>query len=119
MPEGADRFSKMVLLFEQHYNAVGGIAQPVPGQKLTPQETSEVNEYVRICRDNDYCAHPQVNNHITSNDLWSRFPTIRSLNDHGSFTGIPGIQPKYFEIVCQLLGISGGDGLPLDAFRKY
>lgn len=119
MPEGADRFSKMVLLFERHCGIATKLASPVRGQKLTHQETAEINAYVSIFRENEFCAHSQVNNYITDNDLWSAFPTIRSLNDHGRFTEVPGIQPKYFEVVCELTGISGGDGLPLDTFRKY
>ena len=32
---------------------------------------------------------------------------------------IEGIQPKYFEIVCNILKISGEKGLPLDSYKKY
>jgi hypothetical protein len=119
MPEGADRFSKMVLLFERHSRTATESAPQLRGQRLTPQETAEVNEYVQIFRENQFSTHSQVNNYITNNQLWSIFPIIRSLNDHGRFKEVPGIQPKYFEIVCQLSGIAGGDGLPLYAFRKY
>ena len=119
MPEGADRFSKMVLLFERHLGIATSLSPPVRGQRLTDQETAEINAYVSIFRENSFCAHSQVNSYITDNGLWSEFPTIRSLNDHGRFTEVPGIQPKYFEVVCELTGISGGDGFPLDAFRKY
>lgn len=119
MPEGVDRFTKMAMLFEKHSNIDTGSATQFRGLKLSPQETSEINAYINIYRENNFFRHSQVNDHITENDLWGVFHTIRSLNDHGKYTEIPGIQPKYFEIVCGLLGISGGDGLPLDAFRKY
>lgn len=119
MPKGVDRFSKMTLLFEGHGNVLAGSVNQIRGLKLTSKETVEVNAYTNIYRENNFSKHSQVNDHITDNDLWSMFPTIRSLNDHGKFMEVPGIQPKYFEIVCGLLGISGGDGLPLDAFRKY
>jgi hypothetical protein len=119
MPEGADRFTKMILLFERHRGITVKLVSPVRGQKLTHQETAEISAYVRIFRENEFRVHSQVNNYITDNDLWSAFPTIRSLNDHGRFTEVPGIQPKYFEVACELTGISSGDGLPLDAFRKY
>lgn len=119
MPEGADRFSKMVLLFERHCSAIAETAHQLRGQKLTLQETAEINAYVKIFRETGFTKHSQVNNYITDNKLWGIFPKIRSLNDHGRFTEVPGIQPKYFEIICQLSGIAGGNGLPLDAFRRY
>lgn len=119
MPEGADRFSKMTLLFDRYCKADAGSVHQSRWQKLTPQETEEINAYIKIFRENDFSMHSQVNNYITENELWRMFSTIRSMNDHGRFKEIPGIQPKYFEIVCQLSGISAGDGLPLNAFRKY
>lgn len=119
MPEGANRFSKMILLFERYGNATEGSVLQIRGQKLHPKETVEINAYIKIFRENNFSMHSQVNNYISDKKLWSVFPTIRSLNDHGRFTEIPGIQPKYFEIICRLLEISGGNGFPLDAFRKY
>ena len=119
MPEGIDKFSKMVLLYERYRNSTPEAGHQVNGKKLSHQETEEVNAYVKIYRDNGFTMHFQVNEYISGNNLWAKFPNIRSLNDHGEFTEIPGIQPKYFEIACQLPGITGGDGRPLDAFRKY
>lgn len=119
MPEGVDRFSKMALLFQRHGNTIAGLASQMRGQKLTLEETAEINAYTKIYREQNFSKHSQINDHISGHDLWSVFPTIRSLNNHGKFKQVPGIQPKYFEIVCHLLGISGGDGFPLDAFQRY
>ncbi len=119
MPEGPDRFSKMVLLYEQHRNHKSEPAPHSGIHRLSRQEIAEINAYIKIFQDNNFSEHFQVNEYITINCLWDAYPTIRSLNDHGEFTDIPGIQPKYFEAICRLLGISGGDGRPLDAFREY
>ena len=82
-------------------------------------ETEEIQKYIDIYRSKGLRAHFQVNEYITRNDLWHQFPTIRSLNDHGDFKNIQGIQPKYFEIICQILNISGENGRQLDAYRHY
>jgi hypothetical protein len=119
MPAGEDRFSKMVLLYNKYANHGGQGESDVLEGKLSSEERNEINEYLKIFRDNSFSKHFEVNQHISDNNLWERFPTIRSLNDHGSYKEIPGIQPKYFEIVCQLLSVGGEGGLPLDAFRKY
>ena len=89
------------------------------GTNLTSVEVHDINEYLNIYRDNSFSAHFEVNHYISQNNFWDNFPSIRSLNDHGPHRGIPGIQPKYFEIICQLLGVSGEGGLPLDAYQKY
>ena len=82
-------------------------------------ETEEIQKYIDIYRSKGFRAHFQVNEYITCNDLWHKFPIIRSLNDHGDFKNIQGIQPKYFEIILQILNISGENGRQLDAYRHY
>lgn len=119
MPDGEDRFTKMVLLFNKYIfqdNSGEGQSQK---ERLTPSEKEEISEYIKIYRYNSFSKHFEVNRFISDNDLWEKFPTIRSLNDHGEHKEIPGIQPKYFIVVCQLLGISGEGGLSLDAYKKY
>ncbi|MBS3912288.1 MAG: hypothetical protein KGZ70_10795 [Hydrogenophaga sp.] len=119
MPEGSDSFTKKALLYRRYLKAEEGDTDPMRGQKLNIAETEEINEYLKIYRDNSFSKHFEVNRYITSNDLWQKFPTIRSLNDHGENKDIPGIEPKYFSAICQLLEISGEDGAPLQSYRKY
>jgi len=119
MPEGSDSFTKKALLYNRYLKADRDDVDQMRGQELTRAETAEITEYTRIYRENSFSKHFEVNNYITENGLWETFPMIRSLNDHGVNKEIPGIEPKYFRIVCQLLGVSGEDGLPLDSYRKY
>ncbi|ENL8551363.1 hypothetical protein [Serratia marcescens] len=116
---GSDRFSKMVFLYRE-YSQQGQFSESViRGKPLSSNETKEINEYIKIYRDHGCTKHHEVNDIITKNRLWNNFKTIRSLNDHGEFKGIEGIQPQYFEIVCNILKISGDKGLPLDGYQKY
>ena len=119
MPDGSDSFTKKVLLYRRYLKADGENADPMRGQKLDLAETEEINEYVKIYRENSFSKHFEVNQHITINGLWHNFPKIRSLNDHGVSKDIPGVEPKYFSVICHLLGISGEDGAPLQSYRKY
>jgi hypothetical protein len=117
VPDGANRFTKMVLLYNSY---VGSDSESsINGERLTDVELYEISEYIRIFRENSLSRHYEVNQYISENCLWDNFSTIRSLNDHGKFKEIKGIQPKYFEIICAILGISGEDGLPLDSYKKY
>ncbi|EMW1015360.1 hypothetical protein AAEK50_002242 [Serratia marcescens] len=116
---GSDRFSKMVFLYRE-YSQQGQISESViRGKPLSSNETKEINEYIKIYRGYGCTKHHEVNDIITKNRLWDNFKTIRSLNDHGEFKKIEGIQPQYFEIVCNILKISGDKGLPLDSYQKY
>ncbi|MEQ9875892.1 hypothetical protein ABRP91_18845 [Pectobacterium brasiliense] len=116
---GSDRFSKMVFLYRE-YSQQGQISESViRGNPLSSNETKEVNEYIKIFRYHGCTKHHEVNEIISKNGLWNNFKTIRSLNDHGEFKEIEGIQPQYFEIICNILEISGDKGLPLDGYKKY
>ena len=115
---GEDRFSKMVALYE-HYSTPRAEDIVVSRHRLSTEEIEEIQRYIEIYQTEGLCVHFQVNEYITSNDLWHKFPTIRSLNDHGEFKNIQGIQPEYFAIICHLLKISGENGRPLDAYRAY
>lgn len=115
---GADRFSKMVFLYEKYSNS-STTPPPTNGDELSKAESEEISQYIKIYHSNNFTEHHQVNNFISENNFWNQFSTIRSLNDHGQHKEIKGIQPKYFNIICQLLKISGGNGLPLDSYKKY
>lgn len=116
---GSDKFSKMVFLYRE-YSQQGQISESViRGKPLSSNETKEINEYIKIYREHGCTKHHEVNDIITKNRLWDNFKTIRSLNDHGEFKKIEGIQPQYFKIVCNILKISGDNGLPLDGYQKY
>lgn len=117
--EGKDTFSKMVLLFHKYISLDSSEEFQLRGKNLTSKESEEIIEYIKIYRKNSFSRHFEVNEYITENDLWDNFSTIRSLNNHGDYKEIKGIQPKYFEMICQILNISGEGGLPLDAYKKY
>lgn len=117
--DGSDRFSKMVLLYRKYTNGETLESIKQKGVALTSEETAEINYYVEIFRNHGFSKHTEANNYITDNDLWGEFKTIRSLNDHGKYREIEGIQPKYFEVICGILKISGEGGLTLDSYKRY
>ena len=120
---GTDRFSKMVLLYEQYSNTknpskTNSTAQ-FKGKSLVSSETKEINAYIDIFKSNGFVEHHEVNQFISDNNKWDDFPTIRSLNNHGESKNIKGILPKYFQIICNLLKISNFNGHPLDKSTHY
>jgi len=117
--EGADRFTKMVLLYRSYAYKEKIYKSAINGERLTPAEVREIGDYIKIFQSYGYTEHHQVNEIISQNGAWDQFQTIRSLNDHGKHKEIPGIQPKYFEIVCSILEISGGPGRALDRYTPY
>ncbi len=117
--DGPDRFSKMVLLYRRYANNSAFESIPQKDVPLTSEEVAEINHYIKIFQNQRFSEHTEVNNYITDNDLWGEFQTIRSLNDHGKYKDIEGIQPKYFEVVCGILKISGQGGCPLDSYTRY
>jgi len=121
--EGADKFTKMFLLYEKYtcknVDSRESASKFFKGDKLSPSEASEIAAYVRIFQENNFKEHFQVNEYITNNDKWDEFSTIRSLNDHKEYKRIPGILPKYFEIICNLLNIGGASGRSLDSATHY
>ncbi|MEZ2634514.1 hypothetical protein ACBP95_02285 [Morganella morganii] len=116
---GSDKFSKMVFLYREYSQQGENSESVIRGKYLSSNESMEINEYIKIYREHGCTKHHEVNEIITKNRLWDNFKTIRSLNDHGEFKDIEGIQPQYFEIVCNILKISGDNGLPLDGYKKY
>ncbi|NQY07528.1 MAG: hypothetical protein HRT68_15360 [Flavobacteriaceae bacterium] len=115
---GSSKFEKMYLLYKQ-YSTEHQDNNVLKGLCLSRTESTELQEYIDIFKANGFSKHTQVNENITEHGLWDRFPTIRSLNDHGEYKDIEGIEPKYFEIVCCILNISGEGGRALDNFKKY
>jgi hypothetical protein len=110
---GTNKFSKMVCLYKALSESI------INGKTLSSQEVKEIEAYIKIYRDYGCIKHHEVNEIITQQEIWDNFTTIRSLNDHGESTGIKGIQPDYYGIVCSILKISGEDGSPLDGYTKY
>ncbi len=115
---GRTKFEKQYLLYKE-YSTKHRTNSFLKGMSLSQAESSEIQEYIGIFKANGLSKHTQVNNYITNNNLWDNFPTIRSLNDHGKYKEIEGIEPQYFEIVCRILNISGEGGRSLDDFKKY
>ena len=114
-----NRFEKMWSLYQRYVEDDSlGYSKP-DSSTLTLVESKEINEYITIFKSNEFAEHFQVNKYITDRELWDGFKTIRSLNDHGVNKEVPGIQPKYFNIICSLLGIQGGAGSPLIGYKKY
>lgn len=89
--DGSNKFSKMVLLYKQFSKGVPVAEVSQKRVALSPAETTEVNRYVAIFKEEGFSKHMQVNDYITKNGLWDEFKTIRSLNDHGKYTEIEGI----------------------------
>ncbi|WP_435130970.1 hypothetical protein [Plesiomonas shigelloides] len=115
---GGTKFEKQYLLYKE-YSTKHRTNSVLKGMVLSQIESLEIQEYIDIFKANGFSKHTQVNNYITSHNLWGHFQTIRSLNDHGEYKEIEGIEPKYFEIICQILNISGEGGRSLDNFKKY
>jgi len=116
---GVDKFSKMVVLYQEYSSKKEVSESVIRGKPLSSNEVKEINEYIKIFRDHGCTKHHEVNDIIAQRGEWDSFKTIRSLNDHGEHKEIEGIQPQYFEIICNILKISGERGLPLDSFQKY
>ena len=116
---GKDRFSKMVLLYGYYTSHESSSKLNIQGKQLLKNELVEINKYINIFRENNFTKHYEVNDFIKDNDMWNEFTTIRSLNDHGVYKEIEGIEPRYFAIICHLLSISGEGGLPIDSYKKY
>jgi hypothetical protein len=116
---GSDKFSKMVLLYREYFNKKEASESVIRGKYLSLNENAEIEKYIKIFREYDCTKHHEVNEIIAQSGTWDNFKTIRSLNNHGKHEAIKGIQPKYFEIICNILKISGEKGLPLDSYRKY
>ncbi|HGF5009616.1 TPA: hypothetical protein ACX3CR_004844 [Vibrio parahaemolyticus] len=115
---GSTKFEKQYLLYKE-YSTKHQAHRVLKGVSLSQAESAEIQAYIDIFKANGFSKHTQVNDYITTNSLWGLFPVIRSLNDHGEHKGVPGIEPKYFEIVCRILNISGEGGRSLDNFTKY
>ena len=91
----------------------------ISSYNLTSKEKSQVLEYIEIYKRESFEEHWQVNRYITNNNLWDSFSEIRSLNDHGDHKRIPGILPRFYGIVCNVLNIGGSNGASLDKSEKY
>jgi hypothetical protein len=57
--------------------------------------------------------------YLAETNSWDKFSHIRSMNKHGIHTGIHGILPKFYAIVCKRLEIGVAGGAPLDEARPY
>lgn len=117
--EGVDKFTKMVLLYRAYKDEQADTDIAIKGEGLTDDELREIDEYIKLYKENNCKEHYEVNQIVSNKGEWDKFKNIRSLNDHGPHKEIPGIQPKYYNIICDLLNISGCQGLPLDSYKKY
>ncbi|WP_017221374.1 cold-shock protein [Moritella dasanensis] len=87
--------------------------------RVTNEQIKEIKQYVRIYKTERYSKHHEVNTYITKNQVWGQFSNIRSMNDHGNSKTVPGILPKFYSIVCEILSISGDNGAPLLKSEAY
>lgn len=87
--------------------------------QLSEDEENEINSYIYIYKKYNFVEHYEVNNFISRQNAWDKFPNIRSLNDHGVHKGIPGILPKFYAIICERLKIEGAGGAPIDEAHHY
>ena len=86
---------------------------------LSKPEMVQIKHYMAIYSDHHFKTQKSANNYITESNRWDEFPDIRSLNDHGSYTSIPGIFPKYYRITCEILKLTKGHGAQLTKATKY
>lgn len=86
---------------------------------LSKAEMDQIKSYMAIYSEHNFKTQKAENNYITENNRWDEFPDIRSLNDHGLYTNIPGIFPKYYRITCEILKITKGNGAQLTKATKY
>ncbi|WP_319784114.1 hypothetical protein [Oceanisphaera sp. IT1-181] len=87
--------------------------------RLSEPEMVQIKNYMAIYSEHNFKTQKAANNYITENKRWDEFPNIRSLNDHGSYTNIPGILPKFYRITCEILKITKGNGAHLTKATKY
>ena len=83
------------------------------------EEFKELQQWIKIYRKNNCKDHYEVNNYISRNNLWDKFPNIRSKNTHDNGYVADGIHPNFYEIICKALDISGANGTPLIDWRSY
>lgn len=86
---------------------------------LSHEEIAEVETYVQLFQSEGFASHWQVNDWISAHGQWDSFTHIRSINDHVVAKGLCGIQPKFYRIVCVMLGLAVEDGSPLLEAKKY
>ena len=86
---------------------------------LTEAERREVERYTAIFHAEGFGEHWQVNQWIDRHDSWDNFPSIRALNDHERVTGVRGIAPRFFAIVCRLRDIGPDAGSKLLRSERY
>ena len=82
-------------------------------------EAIEIYNYIRDFEENGFVNLNELNNYLTDNDEWEYYPTIRSLNTHGSYSDVPGIQPIHHSIVSKELNLKAGNGHKLDSYKRY
>jgi hypothetical protein len=88
-------------------------------EELSDDVVNELADYIWIYSSKNFKKHWKVNEYISDKNIWDNFENIRSLNKHGEYDKVQGIEPKYFAIVCEVLSIDGDDGAPLESWRKY
>ena len=109
----------MVMLYREFSCKIQVSESVIKGKTFSKDESKEINKYIEIFHEFDCTRHHEVNEIIARTGQWDSFKTIRSLNDHGEHKQIKGIQPQYFEIICNILKISGEGVIPLDHYQKY
>ncbi|MFK5912757.1 MAG: hypothetical protein QM484_00155 [Woeseiaceae bacterium] len=87
--------------------------------KLSKDEMVQIKNYMAIYSEYNFKTQKAANNYITESNRWDEFPDIRSLNDHDSYTNIPGIFPKFYRITCEIVKITRGNGAQLIKATKY
>ncbi|MGN5012579.1 hypothetical protein ACTG24_16500 [Aeromonas veronii] len=86
---------------------------------LSNNEIEQIKSYMNIYNIQGFKSQKEANKYITNKNRWGEFPDIRSLNDHGAYKNVPGILPKFYRIICEILDITKGNGAPLIKATKY
>ncbi|MFH1466559.1 MAG: hypothetical protein ABIO70_19395 [Pseudomonadota bacterium] len=86
---------------------------------LSKERRAQVDEYLRIFRENGLTEHYEVNEIISAAGRWDDFPDMRSRNRHANGAEVLGVLPFYFWMICELLEIADAQGSPLEDAVPY
>lgn len=63
---------------------------------------TEVYDYVQLMKQNDIKTIVNMNKYLTSNNLWNRFPTIRSRNTYANGFIAIGVEKHAYSAIAKL-----------------
>lgn len=114
---GTNKFGKQVALYEQLTKV--NAPEVMRGKELPEDVQDEIEKFIQIFESQQFSYHHEVCQFISMNNWWSEFPNLRSINEHVNASGVKGIEPKYFAMVCSILNLNEFHGSKLVSSAKY